>query len=389
MTDVDPSPFWSITDVVLNDRLLEEESETLSENSRPEIASLSAGIDTTPSRPILPPEPKPWNPGGISFSVYDALEYLARLTEGRKRRQLNVSREKLKCDRLIDRTQVFVHEEGENHVALLTVTPHLNGTFNDTVRAFERFRPYIVKTFGEKWVRVVGISRTGLPHIHVLVQLPFDIKEGFDLDVYHELTELRRRKVQSKADWSKLRSLTRRLSSNAKLKQLWKKLRSDVVRYGFGCRVNLMPICTTGEAVAKYLVRNVNETARVSWKPSGKKSIAYSMTFPKAPPRPLRPAQIAFRQRRDQLIDALGMTMETMRVRYGRSWHCHLCRAMNDHPIEQTAAGRISLGMWARAIEQALERHDQWKDDPARWSLESKEMILADFGHTICSWPTL
>ena len=99
------------------------------------------------------------------------------------------------------------------------------------------------------YVGVFERTKTGRIHYHLLVSLPFDIKTGFDF--------------KQIADTSLSRSV-RYSSASKELKAEWAFLRKTVVKYGFGPRVELMPVKTNIEAIKFYVGKYIGKSLKAS-----------------------------------------------------------------------------------------------------------------------------
>lgn len=310
--------------------------------------------------PSLPPCPTPWNGIPGTPTVEDVLADELEQASVRRFRSRNRDRERKQADRLIREVVAFVARHGTDKIGFLTLTMRQGTSWKAMMEAFSKAVPYLERNFGKEWVRVTGISRRGNLHLHVLVVVPFDIQQGFNRAAREELQELRRSGPLDAKGWGRMKQLTRGLTENAALKQLWKQLGRDMPKCGFAPRIELTPIQANAEAVGKYLAKNMYATAGDPRKPARARVIAYSRSFKKLPPPPPTRRQIEFRALREQLIRALGMTWDKMRSRYGSRWHFRLMNVMFGIPPLRTFSGEICYPAYAQAIERALRPYDSW-----------------------------
>ena len=139
---------------------------------------------------------------------------------------------------------------GINNVGFLTLT------FKKHVVCPKEAQRYLNSLFSNvlkpRYTDYVGVferTKTGRIHYHLLVALPFDIKTGFDF--------------KQVADTSLSRSL-RYSSASKELKAEWAFLRKTVVKYGFGPRVELMPVKTNIEAIKFYVGKYIGKSLKAS-----------------------------------------------------------------------------------------------------------------------------
>lgn len=127
-----------------------------------------------------------------------------------------------------------------NHVAFLTLTFPDNVTENkEASRRFHSFRTnYLSKhdSYGH-WVHVKERQKRGSWHYHMIVVLKGDIRTG--------------------VNWEELARGNYR-SANPYLRSLWKDLRENLEKYGFG-RSELLPVRSNEEAMARYIGKYISK----------------------------------------------------------------------------------------------------------------------------------
>lgn len=334
---------------------------------------------------MAPPSFDPTRGPVFPFSIEDLVheERMEVLAQNRERRYRcrNRARECQNAANLILETKAFVKRHGITRVGFLTLTMPPGATWEGTNLAFERATPYLQRIFGKEWVRVMGISRRGNLHIHVLVVVPFDLQAGFDKEARAEQQALRTKGALTGSELWEMIQLSRCLTTNLQLKALWKELREKMQEFGFASRIVLTPIQTNAEAVGKYLAQNMYASYRDSRRPAKGKVIVYSRKFPRHK-APLRPSQIEFRERRDNLIFAMGMTRETMKDRYGARWHSKLLYKMEEILVPVTAAGEICYRIYAEAMTEALHPYDSWHP----WSTEPEPTSVLEDIRKAAAW---
>ncbi|QLG87626.1 phasyl DNA replicon protein arp [Chitinibacter bivalviorum] len=152
--------------------------------------------------------------------------------------------------------EALIKEHGIKHIGFLTLT------FPDDVKCFKeaqrRFNSLVTHVLGERYqarIRVLERCKSGRIHYHVLVVLRADIQSGFNFD------EVVRKNYQSAC---------------TALKSEWRFWRGRAKKYGFG-RVELMPIKSSTEAVAKYVSKYIEKAvAARSPEDKGARLVEYS-----------------------------------------------------------------------------------------------------------------
>lgn len=87
------------------------------------------------------------------------------------------------------------------------------------------------------WIGCYEQQKRGAWHLHILVILPYDIRQGVD---FAELEQGRYR------------------SASPYLRSVWRELRGACLRYGFG-RHELLPVKSNAEAMARYVGKYVSK----------------------------------------------------------------------------------------------------------------------------------
>lgn len=138
---------------------------------------------------------------------------------------------------LLENAQRFVDRYGLEYVGFLTLTFPDNVT--DHREAYRRFcnlrKCFLSVIFGE-YLMVKERQIRGAWHFHLLIQVHQDIRTGFNFD---EVFPGKGRRG-------------RYSSASPYLRSIWQEMRQALPRYGFG-RAELAPIRSTGEAMAKYV----------------------------------------------------------------------------------------------------------------------------------------
>lgn len=126
------------------------------------------------------------------------------------------------------------------HVGFLTITTPDNLTDNAELR--KRFRSFLTNfltphpDFGE-WVNTKEVQKRGAWHLHLVIVLSQDIRDGVDFEQIAE------------GNYS---------SASPYLRRLWKELREALPLYGFG-RSELLPVKAGPDAIARYVGKYISK----------------------------------------------------------------------------------------------------------------------------------
>lgn len=87
------------------------------------------------------------------------------------------------------------------------------------------------------WIGCFEQQKRGAWHLHILVVMPYDIREGLNF------SELEKRQYKTASPY---------------LRAVWRELRGACIRYGFG-RHELVPIKSNAEAMARYVGKYISK----------------------------------------------------------------------------------------------------------------------------------
>jgi hypothetical protein len=136
------------------------------------------------------------------------------------------------------------------HIAFLTIT------FKDNVKdhreAYRRYRSWNTNFFSKHpafgyYINTKEVQTRGAWHFHILVQLKFDIRDGFDFEAYREWLEGNNR-FNKKCP-----------TGNDSLRALWADLRENLEPYGLGKIHSLEPVESTVEAIGRYVGKYISK----------------------------------------------------------------------------------------------------------------------------------
>jgi hypothetical protein len=143
------------------------------------------------------------------------------------------------------------------HVGFFTLTTKDVTTKEDFSRLWNSMRTHFWNTcphFGHS-VGTFEQQKRGAWHLHVLVILPYDIREGVNFE------EFAQRRYKSASPY---------------LRSVWRDLRGACMRYGFG-RHELMPVKSNAEAMARYIGKYISKhIGQRDDDAKGKRLITYS-----------------------------------------------------------------------------------------------------------------
>ena len=171
---------------------------------------------------------------------------------------------------------------GISHLGFLTLTFKENITCpKEASKRFKSFNTNFLSKSPDflEWVSVRERQKRGAWHYHLLVQLPFDIRTGFDWQLYDIALQLRRpefayRSLENASYRKWMREAMKTVSP--RLKRYWKDLRLACSKYGFG-RSEMLPIKTNVEAMALYVGKYISkELGERSKRDKGVRLVNYS-----------------------------------------------------------------------------------------------------------------
>jgi len=136
----------------------------------------------------------------------------------------------------------FCELYGIENCAFLTLTfPDNVKCHKEASRRFNSMNTHFLSAFYGEWIWDRERQKRGAWHYHIIIQCKGDIRTGFDWEEYRSWI----------ADYSN--GKRRRLKTGSPLlRSLWDLNSRAFPKYGFG-RVELLPIRSTSEAVAKYV----------------------------------------------------------------------------------------------------------------------------------------
>jgi len=147
---------------------------------------------------------------------------------------------------LIENCDRFIKRCGINHVGFLTLTfPDNVLDHSAALKRWNSLRTHFIDEYFGEWMLVKERQSRGAIHYHILIEVPFDIRSGFNFDQVFPPKGQR-------PDYS---------SASNELKRYWKLLRDNLPKYGFG-RSELAPIRSNGEAMAKYVGKYVSKNVK-------------------------------------------------------------------------------------------------------------------------------
>ena len=161
----------------------------------------------------------------------------------------------------------FVSQVGINHILFLTLTFVDNIKDNkEASRRFNIFNIHFLSKYIGRWMLVKERQKRGAWHYHILIEVPFDARTGFDFNSYWEIGVYREilskpLEIKDRTRIKKqLRKAERRMVRNApvKLRAFWTFCRSSAQKYGFGW-VHSAPIKDNVEAISKYVGKYISK----------------------------------------------------------------------------------------------------------------------------------
>ena len=322
------------------------------------------------SLPPPPPLPLPshntgdkwnWGWGGESnFSEFVSLEQLLHNVERAEREERSKRPIKSHHHRAAYAFQQNAHHMvnflGRNQCGFLTLTCHPNTTLADARKSFTKFSKSVGKRFMASLSTLDVGRKSGGVHIHALVALPFDLREGFNFANYLEMQELSKLGALTPEQEERRRFLGQNLTINSELKRIWGELPDPIRAAGFAPRFELTPIREEPELAINYLLGGYFEVVRAV---AGKKSRVRILSRSRndAALKLFWPWQSNFRWVNStirsyfRLIgNALGLPYEEMKVHFGPRWSFHIRPALDQLIIDD----KFNLQTWTPDQIRAL-----------------------------------
>jgi hypothetical protein len=157
------------------------------------------------------------------------------------------------ADRLYSNVERFITKvcPSKGHVAFFTLTfPDKVYDFREVQRRWNSLNNNYLRNHPEfgHWLSVKEQHKDGSWHLHVLIEVSQDIREGFDFEVYGKWLE----------DYRKTKRRKRLRTGGSYLRNLWQDLRENLQKYRFG-RSELVPIRSNEQAMARYVGKYVSK----------------------------------------------------------------------------------------------------------------------------------
>lgn len=139
----------------------------------------------------------------------------------------------------------------KGHVAFFTLTfPDKVFDYKEVRRRWNSLNNNYLRNHSEfgEWISVKEQHKDGSWHLHVLIEVSQDIRDGFDFDVYSQWLN----------DFRKTKRRKRLQTGSNYLRNLWQDLRENLHKYRFG-RSELVPIRSNAEAMARYVGKYISK----------------------------------------------------------------------------------------------------------------------------------
>jgi hypothetical protein len=154
---------------------------------------------------------------------------------------------------LAENCRALVEKYGLERIGFLTLTFHDHVTeHKEAQRRFNSLATHVLRDRYADYIKVSERQQSGRWHFHLLVVLGEDIRTGFDFDAYKAAK--RAGKLSTRRHWTKVYGA----SASARLREEWRFWREVGKRYAFG-RVEMMPIKSTAEGVARYIGKYIGK----------------------------------------------------------------------------------------------------------------------------------
>lgn len=256
----------------------------------------------------------------------------------------------------------FIRIYGHDYCALLTLlfaAPQGNGrmTPKEAQRIFKRAARLFRRLF-PAYIAVLDFHRDGAVHLHLLVALHHNIRDGWNFEAdrqYRKLRDNAKREQRSltKEELSRSRSLARQLTTNTRLKGLWKTLRVALPRFGFPRKYpfELKPV-RNPVGLAKYLARRYRESHASPYRPPHSWCCRYCKGYRRCVDRQLRFEPVGesaarYRRKRAAIGVALGFDeIDGLIDMFGPPWE--YCFADILQPVNPRHPTGFFSSQWAK-----------------------------------------
>ena len=228
----------------------------------------------------------------------------------------------------------FINEIGLDNVGFLTLTFPDNVTdHKEASRRFDNMRRRFLSEHFGKWMWVKERQKRGAWHFHILIDCKLNIREGIN---FEEIGNGNYR------------------SANNSLRNLWKTIRTETKKYGFG-RTELLPVKSNTEGMARYVGKYIsNHTENRKPIDKGVRLTGYSKDFIRSSPKFAWNTENAKKWRANVKLfftHIMGypesmheLATKILKDRFGPSWAYHLQdEIMNiEETIERGFKNKIS-----------------------------------------------
>ena len=227
----------------------------------------------------------------------------------------------------------------------LTFTFMPGTTDKEACAEFSAINRQFLRLFPGGYVRILAFTKNGNPHLHVVAIVNQDIRSGFHFENYKRMRELNSLDVLTEEQRLERDLLGRSLNPNPLLQEIWRKLDELIERRRkkmgyertFAPRCEACPITKNAGAMGGYMKGNAEDTLKRPtpakeygknprrWEPGklsrGVRPIAYGGDFPQPLVFYKSKGQIAWGEKVDVILYAIGMVRCHMKNRYGSHWH--------------------------------------------------------------------
>ncbi len=182
----------------------------------------------------------------------------------------------------------FVKHYGIAHTAFLTLTLRHGTNLKTAQMAYNNATRRFLKEIFPAWIAVVEFNSFDRPHFHLLVATRHDYRTGFDFQSYNAMTAITDRayfehRALTVSEKRERGQLAHNLTTDPRLKALWKRLRERLPDFGFSQRrpAELVPIQKNAEAIAVYVTTQFLFDQLLSFIPKGARLVRFSASCPR------------------------------------------------------------------------------------------------------------
>ena len=261
---------------------------------------------------------------------------IEELREGRQQRSRNPVKphHRKTAGILKENARFMIQEFGVGHCAAVTLTCRKRISLKKARALFSKLTPSLDSLF-PAWLAVLDFNAR--PHFHLLVAVRSEIREGFSCENYLAMRALSAAADLTEEQKLQRQELGRSLTTNSKLKALWRHLKKVAVKAGFNTRSEICPLREEPDKAINYCLGVYFQVVRaVAGKGLGLRILSRSRKYPWPRKSPVVSIENGTRHKFRAIGEALGVSYDEMKEHFGPKWAFHLRPAFDELETYQT-----------------------------------------------------